>query len=152
VVEIQDATPADAAELAANLRDADRQEVWAYGFDDPLPAVTESITNAAWSKVARVDGALACVFGLAKSGTVLTRVGHPWMLGTPVIDRNARALMLLSRPYIAKMLRECPHLVNVVHAPNTRAVRWLRRAGFALADSRPMGPRRELFHPFEMRA
>ncbi len=151
-VEITDATEDDARELSLTLRQADAEEIRALGHPDPLPPLLAGVRTSDWSKAARVDGQLACVFGLSHTGTVLAVTGTPWLIGTPALATHARMFMRASAPYIAQMLRQYPCLVNVVHAPNTQAVRWLRRMGFALGQARPMGPLHEPFHVFTMRA
>ena len=152
MVEFTPATRADAIELARNLREADRVELWAAGRDDPLDAILAGIGGPGWALTARRNGVLALIFGVAPAGSILDPRGVPWMLGTPLVSAHARVFMRLSAPYIARMLREYPHLLNAVHAPNKQAVGWLRHMGFVLQPAVPMGPRGELFHLFEKRA
>lgn len=149
-VELREATLHDVVELALNLREADRQELWAVGHDDPVKPILEGVLHSDWSKAALVDGEVVCIFGLANQRTVLTAAGIPWMLGTPLVAQHARVFMQMSRAYIAQMLREYDQLFNVVHAPNHLAKGWLRRMGFQLEPARPLGPHGELFHVFRM--
>jgi len=102
-----------------------------------------------WS--AFIDGQLAAILGAAPL-SVVSGLGSPWMLGTPVLDANSRILVRSTPGYIAQMLQAFPHLVNFVHAKNTTSVRWLRRLGFTVHEARPFGALGEPFHPFEMRA
>jgi hypothetical protein len=101
-----------------------------------------------WSAFA--DGELACVLGVAPL-SVVSGIGSPWMIGTPVLDRHQRVLVRQTPEYISKMLKAFPHLVNYVYAQNTTSVRWLRRLGFTLHDAEPYGALGEPFHKFEMR-
>jgi hypothetical protein len=98
-----------------------------------------------------VDGELAAILGVAPIN-MLTGIGSPWMLGTPVLDRHQRVLVRSTPEYIGRMLKAFPHLVNFVHAQNTTSVRWLRRLGFSLDEAAPFGALGEPFHRFEMRA
>ena len=102
-----------------------------------------------WS--AFVDGELACIIGAAPV-SVISGIGSPWMLGTPVLDANRRVLVRKTPDYIRQMLKAFPHLVNYVHAENATSVRWLRRLGFILHEAAPFGALGEAFHRFEMRA
>lgn len=77
--------------------------------------------------------------------------GLPWLLGTDAVPANRRALVRLTGPYIRRMLGLFPHLVNAVHARNTHAVRWLKRAGFTMHPAVEVAGG-EMFHPFEMKA
>lgn len=149
-IDIRPATLEDAAELAANMRPADRLELWATGREDLLEVALEGVRVSRWSMTIRVDGELACVFGLSSMGTILAPIGVPWLLGTPVATRNARALMRRPRPYIDRMRQEFPRLMNLVHTRNTQAKRWLVRMGFELQPAVPYGPHGELFHLFEV--
>lgn len=151
-VEVVAPTAAHVAELAANLRRQDVDELRALGHEDMAAPIREGITHSTWCHTALVDGRVASIFGVAPMGGLLDARGVPWMLGTDLVTQNRRALARLAPGYIRAMLRDYPHLINIVHAKNTVAVRWLRRAGFVLRPAEPRGPHGEpLFHIFEMR-
>lgn len=143
--------PGDAAELAANLRPSDLAECRAYGRGDIAAGVISSANRSMLCWTGLVDGELAAIIGVAPI-SVMSGIGSPWMLGTPVLDQHSRVLVRRTPEYIAKMLNAFPHLVNFVHAKNTTSVRWLRRLGFTLHAAQPYGALGEPFHPFEMRA
>lgn len=143
--------PGDAAELAANLRPADLAECRAYGRGDIAAGIISSANRSMLCWTGLVDGELAAIIGVAPI-SVMSGIGSPWMLGTPVLDQHSRVLVRRTPEYIAKMLNAFPHLVNFVHAKNTTSVRWLRRLGFTLHAAQPYGALGEPFHPFEMRA
>lgn len=139
----------DLEELAARMRPADAAECWATGYDDLALAVRESVAASALCLAARLDGELACIFGVAPLGSLLTaEAGIPWLLGTPTMDRSRLVFVRESRSYIARMLTLYPLLRNVVHADNARAVAWLRRAGFNVGE--PFAAARGAFRPFSM--
>jgi hypothetical protein len=150
-VSIQPTAPGDAALLIAHLRAADQAECQAYGRDDIAAGIEASVRRSVLCWSGWVDGELAAILGVAPVN-VLTGIGSPWMLGTPVLDRHQRVLVRSTPEYIARMLKAFPHLVNFVHAKNTTSVRWLRRLGFTLHEAVPYGALGEPFHPFEMRA
>ena len=143
--------PGDAAQLIANLRPADLAECRAYGRPDIAAGIEASVRRSALCWTGLIDGELAAILGVAPLN-MLTGMGSPWMLGTPVLDRHQRVLVQQTPEYIARMLKAFPHLVNFVHAKNTTSVRWLRRLGFTLHAAQPYGPLGEPFHLFEMRA
>ena len=146
----QGASPADIDELVANLRDADRLECRAAGVEDVRHAIADGVANSLLCWTAKVDGQVACIFAV-RPLTFLGEQGIPWMLGTPLVAKHARAFIKNSRPYIAQMLRAYPHLMNYVHAPNRQAIAWLKRMGFAIGPL-VQANTGEMFHPFEMRA
>ena len=146
--ELQDG---DCEYLAAHLRQADRDEIDACGVEDPLAALCFCAATSTQSWVGTVNGRVACVFGVGAI-SILGGIGSPWMLGTDDITRHPGAFIKHSLPYIRAMLAAYPRLENHVDARNTKAVRWLKRAGFTLHEPVPYGPKGMLFHPFEMRA
>ena len=150
MVEVRCTQPGDAALLFANLRPADMAECLAYG-GDVREGIEASVRRSLLCWTAWVDGELAAIFGVAPL-VMLTGMGAPWMLGTPLIGTHRRVLVGKTPEYIAQMQRSFPHLVNFVHARNKASVRWLRRLGFTIHGAVPYGPFAEMFHPFEMRA
>lgn len=148
---IRPTEPGDAARLFANLRASDLAECRAYGHPGIAASIESSVNRSVLCWTGLVDGELAAIIGVAPVN-MLTGVGSPWMLGTPVLDRHQRVLVRMTPEYISRMLKAFPHLVNYVHAKNTTSVRWLRRLGFTLHEAVPYGPLGEPFHPFEMRA
>lgn len=150
VLETRAPTPEDLAHLAANLRDQDRAELEAAGWDDYRTALEESVRFSKWTQVAVVDGEVACVFGCAEYGSMLAPDGVPWFLGTELVTRHRRVLQRWAPRYIGAMLQDYPRLFNAVHADNTVAVRWLRRLGFTLHPATPAPPTGAPFHVFEM--
>lgn len=148
---IRPTEPGDAARLFANLRPSDLAECQAYGQADIAAGIEASVRRSVLCWTAMVDGEVAAILGVAPLN-ILTGMGSPWMLGTPLVDRYQRVLVRKTPEYIARMLKAFPHLVNFVHARNTTSVRWLRRLGFTLHEAAPYGPLGEPFHPFELRA
>lgn len=137
--------------LADNLREADRIELWASGHDDALQVLRDGVKRSTHCSIACADGVPGAIIGLSPIN-LISGVAAPWMLGTEAIMDNRRALMSYTPDYIRIMLKAYPHLVNYVHAPNTKAVRWLRHIGFVLHPAEPYGPYGEPFHRFEMKA
>lgn len=150
-VVIRPTEPGDTAVLIANLRASDLAECQAYGRGDIAEGIESSVRRSVLCWTALIDGDLAAILGVAPIN-MLTGIGSPWMLGTPVLDQHQRVLVRRTPEYIGKMLTAFPHLVNFVHAKNSTSVRWLRRLGFTLREPAPFGALGEPFHYFEMRA
>jgi hypothetical protein len=151
VVEIAQPTSAHVEELAANLRRADRAEIEAAGHRDATKAIADSLALSTHMGTLLFDGQVVAIFGLVPLSLV-AGVAAPWLLGTDLVVVHRRALMRLAPSYIAAMLRAYPHLLNLVHADNALAVRWLRRAGFTLHAPQPNPVTGAPFHRFEMKA
>jgi len=150
-VDFRPAAAADAAALAAAMREADRQEVAATSGPDILAAVVRSMAVTPDCMAAERGSALVALFGVAPI-SLLEGIGSPWMLGTTALERIPGALTRSVRHYLVGMLRAYPILVNHVDARNTASVRWLWRLGFAIYAPEPFGVLGLPFHRFEMRA
>lgn len=140
----------DVVKLSRNLRPGDSAEIAAYGHTDPLLALTRSAAQSVVCWTAFINGELAAVMGCAPV-SMMGGVGSPWLIGTPMLDAHPRVLVRETPRYIDEMCKLFPHLVNFVHAENTRSVRWLRRVGFTLHPAEPFGALGEPFHRFEMK-
>ena len=133
------------------MRDADRREIWATGFDDMLEALHLSHNFSTHKATCTLDGELVAIFGVTPT-SLAAGEGSPWLIGTDLIRQHARVLIPRVRPYIDAMLRAYPRLENYVHAENRVAVGWLKRVGFTLHPAQPFGLRGELFHRFTLEA
>lgn len=150
-IEVKEATPDDAFDLAMGLRLSDAVELWAlgiFGVIETRKAIEQSIAGSklCWSFF--VDGKLACIAGVAP---LAEGVGSPWMLSTAALDHCKGILVRVAPSYIAQMEQLFPVLQNHVHAKNSKSVRWLLRLGFELHPAEPYGPLGKPFHFFEMR-
>ncbi|MQB00665.1 MAG: DUF2833 domain-containing protein [Actinobacteria bacterium] len=142
----REATQADVAYVASNLRKADEIEMRrAYGTAD---IVEQFVTghHAATMSVAGCsdDGTPFAVFGVTPSAVPL--VGYPWMLGTPDIVKNTKTFLVRCPEFVAKMHDHYPVLLNFVDQDNKLAIRWLKWLGFKF--SAPFDLRGHPFLPF----
>lgn len=146
-VTVRAARLADIAYVAENMREADRAEVWASSHAMPGKALTESlrVSTAAWTGL--YDDRPVCMFGVSPLNMV-AGIGSPWLLGTDELLHRRAAFLRRCRPYVARMLRVYPKLVNHVDDRNEASKRWLRWLGFTLCEPEPYGPDRRLFRPF----
>lgn len=149
-VQFRAATEDDIRHLHDNMRKADWDEVEA-ATGDVMRALLASFRTSNWAEACVINGELACVIGLAPLRGLLGRVAAPWMLGTPVIDRNRSVLINESKRYRDRMLSEYPHLLNCVDARNKKSIRWLRWLGFTIYPAKPYGDAQIPFHLFEMK-
>lgn len=141
------ASPDEINELVHHMRAADRAECLAAGTHDVRRAVHEGVERSVLVWCALVDGRVACIFGVAALG-LLADEALVWALGTDLVTANGGAFMRRAPPYIDLMLRAYPVIKNHVHAHNTVAIAWLKRAGFELGAAVPASTG-ELFYPFQ---
>lgn len=138
--------------LAANMRPADRAEVFATGVHTDLRhALEQSVAFSTHCVVFMADDTPLCVMGVAPV-SLASGVGSPWLLGSVAMTQHIRILLPFAAPYIRLMLRIYPSLENHVHAENRQAVRWLRASGFTVHPAEPWGLAGAQFHRFTMGA
>ena len=137
------ATPDHAAQLAPNLRPADRREVQALTGLPPeivLPQVLRPNTMAGFTDM----GELAVLFG-ADPVPGFPEVGVIWMVANDVIVRRPLEFHQSAKAMLAQFHRQYPLLTNVMDERNTVHRRWLSLLGFSFvrrieqwgAESRP---------------
>ncbi|MDR1947619.1 MAG: hypothetical protein LBQ51_10720 [Desulfovibrio sp.] len=131
---IERAVPEHIPAIAANMREADRREVWAWRRETPEAALRFSLSRslAAWTGV--IDERPALMWG-AGAASLLSSVGNPWLLGTDAILSVQRPFLLHSGAFVAHMQAMFPRLENHVHAGNVLSIRWLKWCGFTIDDA-----------------
>ncbi len=150
---IRPAVPADAYELAADLRPADAQEIRAmHGAGaDLAEAVRHSIVLSSHAWTAHTGGQIAMVGGVSNLGTLLgDNVGSPWLLGSSVMFRKPGVLTRTGRRYVVFMHTIYPELRNFIDHRNAVSIAWLRRLGFTVHTEQPVlcGPDQVPFYRF----
>lgn len=131
-------TVSDLDVLAATMRPMDVLECKLAGRREPREALEEGVANAAWVRVAEIDGEIVCCFGLTEN-SFLGDDGHPWMLCACGIERHARVVLICARRFLTQMQEETERLSNVVHAHNRSAIRFLKWCGFAFGEQLTIG-------------
>lgn len=147
------ATVEHAAAIAANVRDADRDELWASSRSTPLRAMQRGMAGSANPLTAIYEGEPAAMFGVWPFSE-LSGKGAAWMVGSRVLEQHGaqRDLLRLSRPVVDYWADQYPQLLyNFVDARNTSAIRWLGWLGFQFDDAIPYGVDGLPFLPFYMR-
>ncbi len=132
--------------IAANVRDADKRELWDYMLLTPLEALHKSIivSPLAWTGMA--DEVPVCMFGCAPA-SVLSTVGRPWMIGTTDVDKYAMAFLRRNKRMVKVMMNNFDRLENFVDVRNVKAIEWLKWLSFEFGEVRIMGP---FLKPFQM--
>lgn len=146
-VELVAATAEHLAYIAAHMRTPDVAEAWAAGHWAPLAALEMSAARTAEPLVALADGEPACAWGISQAAP-LTWTGHPWLLGTPLLDAHALRILRVSKDYVESARLGYDRLVNYVDARNEKAVKWLGWLGFTLDPPAPWGVERRPFRRF----
>ena len=144
------ATEADAIELAPRLRAEDVAECEALLGPGAAPdALLASVRGAAEAWTGRVDGEIACMWGV-NPATLIGVTGVPWMLGSDIAPAHATQWLRENKRWLPHALGLFPRLCNIVDARYDKAVRWIRWQGFTLHEALPLGFNGAMFIPFEM--
>lgn len=130
--EIVPAAPEYVPAIAAHMREADRREVWASHRHRPAEALDCALRRSELAWTCFVHGKPAFMWGVTRQGSLLSRVGAPWLLGTESLYAVRREFMRQSRAYVERMQERFPRLENYVHAENKLSMRWLKWCGFVL--------------------
>lgn len=133
--------------IAADMRQADADEVWASNHHTPLESMMKGWEASDFSTVAMCNGEPLVMIGLVKRD-VLTGSGVVWMLGANRAMKYKKEFFRQTKPVIDEMLTICPRLCNMVHGKNTSSIQWLKWLGFTIEEPTPYGPDGELFHRF----
>lgn len=148
IPEIIPATLEHAASIAANIREADREELRLLGWE-PGRVLRLSLAASFIAWTGTVNGVPICMFGVAPGGFI--GEGRPWMIGARDLDRHAMIFLRRCKGQVEEMLSITSLMVNYVHTENRRAIQWLRWLGFEIEEAQPYGPFEAPFHRFTMR-
>jgi hypothetical protein len=135
--EIVPTEPAHVRELGSNLRAADRSEVVSAGMTGQR-ALWRSYRAAYYSATALVDGEVAAIWGAG--GSPLGKIGRPWLLTSPAVEKARYAILRVGRAETAKMLNIYPEMRGFVDSRYKGALRLLEGLGFDLSEPMPFGP------------
>lgn len=138
------ARPGSLGELASHIHPSDAAELQAAGID-----VHGALAQASTAALRVHTGELVCLFGCAPAPDT-PGLGIPWMLCTHEVDRVPRvAMAAVSDAVVSSWMQGHDMLANIVHARNSRAIRFVEWLGFTVVRA-PCGPG-DQFYPFHWR-
>lgn len=146
-VRVDPATLDDCLDLAPNMRQADKDEIWASAKLGPYGALVESWELSPMSWAGKVDDEVVCIFGVG-AVSFLSQKGAPWLLGAHGLERYSFAFLRRNQSIIREMHELFPLLENYVDARNETSIRWLRWLGFKIEEPVPYGAFGMPFHRF----
>jgi hypothetical protein len=136
------ATLADMRALSATLRPEDRAEIEAIG-QKPRHFLIHLWLTSPYRRAYFVDGRIAAVAGY--QGTLLSTIGHAWMLTTPEVERVPIGFLKAARQGRDEMLESVSALISGVAASYERSIRFMRLLGFEIGEPHPVPPFGRLF-------
>lgn len=145
--ELVPVTEAHVVELILDIRAADRAELEAINGGTVDFELRESVRRSESVRACVCDGRVLAIFGDIRYDDA---VGVPWMVSSNSITRYVRPFLEQCQGVIQDMQSRHLMLMNMSHAENTLANRWLKWLGFRFHDAMPFGHKGELFYPFTM--
>lgn len=137
--------------IARNMRQCDRQEIWAASHELPHESLEQALSASPYAQTAMLDGVPCAMYGVAVAN-FMDDIGAPWMLATD--DLEVWSLWFLKRSIrvIREMLDCCPHLFNYVDARNVTSIKWLKWLKFNVSEEPEVWGQECLpFHRFELK-
>lgn len=150
LVKVRDSEIRDVFELAQNLREEDKQEVWKSHNHTPEDALLQGFTNSFICYTVELNEKPVCMFG-AVPENLLDDKAHVWMLASPELTKIRKAFLMNSPKFIHIMLDHYPLLFNYVDIANTESIKWLSWCGAEFGVVVPYGVEQELFQYFQFK-
>jgi hypothetical protein len=132
-------------DVAARMRRADADEVFASSGNTPLEALRQSVAMSDPAHVITYQGRPLAIGGLVLVDSLR---GCPWQLCTEDSVRHGKGILRLGRQGLNHWLTRRPVLFNFADARNHESLTWLRWLGFTLGDPVMHGPQLLPFIPF----
>ena len=136
VVEIVEPTPALAAELANDMREADAQECIAQGAASPLAAVLYSLDVSRDCVCVILDNEVAGMAGVVPV-SILTRTGVLWLLTGKAVDKHKVTYVKIARSVLRYYASKWPNLSVGIDARYVGALRLAESMGFKIGGTYP---------------
>lgn len=148
---IRPGTRKDCHDLAPRLRPEDALELRLSSGKEPLQVLLDSFAFSSECFVAEEDGLVIAIggFGTFLHGEKKTKVGVPWMVGSPEMMRHPVTMVAAGRVAVDRWDSQCECMCNLTHQDNTAHHRWLHHIGFEfMPDVVPTGPTKAPFLQF----
>lgn len=118
-------------DLAENMREKDREEIFAFTGYDPYTALKTSHKYSVESGAWVVDGRVACMAGVARP-TVLSDINMPWLLSSDVVPVHSRRFLRGTKVFVDNWKSKYKYMMNFVDSRYDEAIRWVEWLGFTV--------------------
>lgn len=138
----------DVLYIADNLRNQDKEELKACGYDNFLAVILSSLNGAGISFIVKsVDHKPLCVFGISSHKD--KNLGTPiWFLSVDCIDEYRKEFIYYAGQVVKLWAENFGKLYNYVSVGNTKSMTWLKRLGAKFSKPIPYGANGDLFVRF----
>lgn len=133
IINIEKATEEHVKIIAENVREDDKNELWASLCHTPEQVMSEGIRISEKSYTGLVDGVPFVMFGVYRD-SLLIDIGTPWLVASGDLDKIAIRFLKRCRKVLVEIFDGYDRLENYVDARNVRAIEWLKFMGFEFAE------------------
>jgi hypothetical protein len=144
---IRDAEIDDIDKMKDNLREADKQEIWASDHHTPEKALWDSYHLSTEKMVAVFNGELVAMFGIVPV-SLLDNKAVVWMLTTNAIEKMPLRFLKLSKKFIGLLRERYSMLFNFVDARHKKSIDWLNWCGASFFPPQDYGVEHLPFQQF----
>lgn len=127
-------TDKDIMDLAANMRQVDKDELQLVCDLSPEQAVIESLkaSDPEFLRAYLADDQLICIAGCSPMDE---HHAQPWLLATDLLDGYCYRLRRESLGVLNLMRAKYAYLSNVINPNNTMTIEWLESIGFTMGEA-----------------
>lgn len=150
MISLEAVTEEHIMELVDNIRDEEREEIYASDGVSPQEAISSCLSRSYTATAFNKDNTLLGIFGCGRH-SLLSSVASPWLLTTKFAPYHPRELITWPKVFIKKWSNENDILVNFVDARYEQSVRWAKKMGFTVYPAEPHGFLQLPFHRIEIR-
>lgn len=141
------ATQTHIDKMKGNLRESDKQQLWASTRMGPDEGLQRAFDISKFCWVGVLNNKPILCFGVS-AFSLLSSKGSPWLLATDDIKKAKVKFIKGCRKCVRKMLSFFDRLENTVDVRNEVSIRWLKWCGFTIGESISYGPNRLMFYKF----
>lgn len=145
---VRPSTQADIEPIAADLRKADRLEIWASHGLTAKPALEIGLKDSHACLTAQFNGRPIAMFGALETSNDEAII---WMLGTNNVDLIPYSFVKTARMMIDRFHAAYEVLYNHVDVRSKRSILWLKACGATFSEPEKFGPFGYPFTRFELR-
>ena len=150
LIKVKDSEIGDVFELAQNLRESDKREVWRSHHHTPEDALLKGLTNSTSCFTVERNEKPIAMFGVAPEN-LLSSEAHVWLLASPELGKIKKAFLMNSPKFIHMMLDQYPLIYNWVDIENDDSINWLTWCGAEWGIIKPYGVEQKSFQYFQFK-
>lgn len=141
---VRGAEKGDGYELGPNLRQADKDEIFAStGVDDPAKNLESGLWNSDTCWTVTLEDEPIAIFGVTGDED---KTANVWMLGSDKIEDIRWQFLRESKTWLKKISKDYDMLWAFADARNIKHTDWYKWLGFEVTTTKPYGPMDLPFH------